>query len=181
MSLAQKFRGFITSTAPAAALATLLTVIPAFNNNATAQEPAVKPHAPAAATLTAHHATAPVFTRATSAFESAGQYAPRSNEVAFWVTLPKDAPLTLEKVSEILVAQMAQRGVRAHVFGTDSNDNGVLINVFMPDGAYQNPMTGTGNFSLRSIMSQFDTIATQYHKLNQKSFDVSVATPSADR
>ena len=39
MSLAQKFRGFITSTAPAAALATLLTVIPAFNTNATAQEP----------------------------------------------------------------------------------------------------------------------------------------------
>ena len=39
MSLAQKFRGFITSTAPAAAFATLLTVIPAFNTNATAQEP----------------------------------------------------------------------------------------------------------------------------------------------
>ena len=39
MALAQKFRGFITSTAPAAALATLLTVIPAFNTNATAQEP----------------------------------------------------------------------------------------------------------------------------------------------
>jgi hypothetical protein len=51
MSLAQKFRGFITSTAPAAALATLLTVIPAFNNNATAQEPratTVSTSAPAA-------------------------------------------------------------------------------------------------------------------------------------
>lgn len=51
MSLAQKFRGFITSTASAVALATLLTVIPAFNNNATAQEPratTVSTSAPAA-------------------------------------------------------------------------------------------------------------------------------------
>ncbi len=43
MALAQKFRGFITSTAPAAALATLLTVIPAFNNNATAEGPRATP------------------------------------------------------------------------------------------------------------------------------------------
>lgn len=181
MSLAQKFRGFISSKATVATLTGVLAVLPLFNGNAQAQEPAVKPAPSAAATLTAHHATEPVFTRATSAFGSAGQHAQRTNEVAFWIMLPKDAPLTFEKVSEILVTQMAQRGVPAHVFGMDSKDNGVLVNVFMPDGGYQNPMTRTGNFGLRSIMSQFDTIAAQYHKLNQKSFDVSVATPSADR
>ncbi|HNP84054.1 MAG TPA: hypothetical protein PKN47_21515 [Nitrospira sp.] len=168
MSLAQKFRGFISSKATIATLTGALTVLPLFNGNA--QEPALKPAPSAAATLTAHHnstsaPTKSVFTRATSPFGSAGEHAEKTNEIAFFITLPEGARYTPEKAGEILVAQMAQRGVPAHAFGTNSpKDGGMGVVVFIGDGVYKNPMTGTTDFDLRSIIPQLNIIAEQYLK-----------------
>jgi hypothetical protein len=176
MALAQKFRGFITSTAPAAALATLLTVIPAFNNNATAQEPALlKPSTSAAATLTSHHnssAVSPHFTHAESPFESAKPDAKTNKRVAFWLMLPQEGRYTPEAAGEILVGQMAKRGVikqgevNAHSYGTNSPKDGEMkVIVYIGDKVYVSPLTGTSVFDLRSIIPQLDTIAEQYQEI----------------
>ncbi|MBK7361857.1 MAG: hypothetical protein IPJ01_06035 [Micavibrio sp.] len=165
MSTAKIFQRF--SQGPAIAMAGLLTLSSMLPfGNATAQEPAIKPSTPAAATLAAHHVTKPAFTRATSEFGSAGQHAEKMNEVAFWIILPEGGRYTPEKAGEILVAQMAQRGVPAHAFGTNSpKDGGMGVTVFIPkNGLYQNPMTGTTDFDLRSIIPQLNIIAEQYLK-----------------
>jgi hypothetical protein len=165
MSLAQKFRGFISSKATVATLTGVLAVLPLFNGNAESQEPAVKSRPPAAATLAAHHAKEPVFTRAASEFTSAHQHAQKENEVAFWIVLPEGGRYTPEKAGEILVAQMAQRGVPAHAFGRNSpKDGGMAIVVYIGGGVYENPLTGSTDFDLRSIIPQLNTIAEQYLK-----------------
>ncbi|MCE7887631.1 MAG: hypothetical protein DYH13_09060 [Alphaproteobacteria bacterium PRO2] len=167
MAIANIFQKLRAQT-PAFALTSLLAVLPAFNNNAQAQEPAVmKPSTSAAATLAAHHTTAPVFTWANAPFGSAHVHAQKTNEVAFWIVLPEGARYTPERAAEILVTQMAQRGIPAHAFGGNSpKGGGMIVNVFLGDGLYKNPVTGTTDFDLGNIGPQLDFIAKAYHDRN---------------
>ncbi len=167
MSLAQKFRGFVGSK-PAIALTSLLTLSSLLPfSNAQAQEPAVKLAPSAAATLTAHHNSTsptshPAFTLAASPLNSAGEYAKNNDGVGFWIMLPEGGRYTPKEAGEILVAQMAKRGVNAHSYGTNSPIGGEMkVIVFIGNDAYQNPMTKTSVFDLRSIIPQLDTIAKQ--------------------
>lgn len=148
-----------------AGLLTLSSMLPF--GNATAQEPAVKSRPPATATLTAHHATAPTFTRAESPFESAKPDAENNDRIAFWIVLPEGARYSPEDAGQILVAQMAQRGVPARAFGrTSPSGSRMTVNVHTPSGVYASPLTKTTNFDLRSIIPQLDIIAEQYLKIH---------------
>lgn len=167
MAIANIFQKLRAQT-PALALTGLLAAsVPAFSGNAEAQEPAHKATPPATATLTAHNATEPVFTRAQFPFESAMPDAKKNNRIAFWIVLPEGARITPEHAGVALVAQMDQLGIPAHSFGRNSpSGSKMTVNVFMPDGSYyENPMTGTTDFDLRSVLAQLKTVAEQYQKL----------------
>lgn len=166
MAIANIFQRLRAQT-PALALTGLLAAaVPAFSGNAEAQEPAHKPVPSSAVRLAAHHASEPVFTRAQFPFESAKPDAKQHNRVSFWIVLPEGARITPEDAGAALVAQMDQLGIPAHSFGRNSpSGKGMIVNIFLPDGGYVNPMTGTTDFDLRSVLVQLKTVAEQYQKL----------------
>lgn len=124
MPLAQKFRGFVTSTAPAAALAGLLAVLPTFNGNAQGQEPAMEPNTPAAASLVSH--TGPVTPSKNLTPNSlASEVTPSSQAIEFskrgvglYLLLKEGEDLNTYKADLAwLMRDLKKAGVPAKIFG----------------------------------------------------------------
>lgn len=132
MSLAQKFRGFISSKATVATLTGVLAVLPLFNGNAQAQEPFKTSHHPGTPNITEQYKP--------TVITQAGDYSESNQAVGIIVLKGKKSEngYTGEIIADKLKAYLTKRGIPAETFvGASSNDYSTVG--YMVKGVLSNP------------------------------------------
>ncbi|MCE7888005.1 MAG: hypothetical protein DYH13_10965 [Alphaproteobacteria bacterium PRO2] len=171
MSLAQKFRGFISSKATVATLTGVLAVLPLFNGNAQAQEPFKTSHHPSTPNITEQYKP--------SIITQASDYAETNKAVSIIVFKGRkdEGGYTGQDIANKVAKYFSDRGIPTKAFVADSPNDYSTVGFAVKD--YLSNPSSLGKVPA-AVVSAAHTYVQAYGAAPEviKGYGVTAASPS---